>query len=223
VPPEGLVLRGALRAESRRELYNSLFAIGKGGEVVAAYDKRHLVPFGEYVPFRRFFPFLSAVAAGDDFAVGQGAAVLTVGGLPPFRPLICYEGIFAHEIASAGQPRAQWLLNITNDAWFGISPGPYQHFEMARLRAVEQGVPLIRVANTGLSGVVDAMGRVTHLIPLGQEGVEDVLLPQPLPTAPLYGRAPAWPVQLWIGVIASMMGYRLIKSRKKQKSLEALR
>ena len=114
-------------------------------------------------------------------------------GLPPIAATICYEAIFPGEIVptpppSAPPPVPGLILNLTNDAWFGDTPGPRQHFAQARLRAVEEGLPLVRDANTGISGVVDAYGRVTASLPLGVEGILDAALPVRLPGRTLYAR-----------------------------------
>jgi apolipoprotein N-acyltransferase len=112
--------------------------------------------------------------------------LLTIPGAPQALPLICYEAIFPSDLAPTGA-RPGWIINVTNDGWFGISTGPYQHFEQARVRAIEQGLPLVRAANTGISGVVDPVGRVISSLPLGREGVLDAPLPRPI-GAPLYAR-----------------------------------
>ena len=146
--------------------------------VVAIYDKHHLVPFGEYVPFRRLLPTGKLTAGKLDFSPGPGVRTLRLPGLPAFSPLICYEAIFPGRVA-AMVDRPKWLLNITNDAWFGHSAGPHQHFASAMVRGVEEGLPLVRAANTGISAVVDPYGRVLGKLGIGQRGVLDL----PLPTA----------------------------------------
>ncbi len=185
VPPGALLLTGALRGEpvegQVQRLYNSAEAIDHDGNLLASYDKFHLVPLGEYVPLRAVFPFINKITPGDiDFTEGPGPRTLTLPGLPPASPLICYEIIFPGHVVDP-EHRPQWLLNITNDGWFGTSTGPYQHFVSARLRAVEEGLPLVRAANTGISGLIDPYGRVLEEIPLGQAGVRDVPLPAALP------------------------------------------
>src|SRR5207237_4908628 len=117
---------------------------------------------------------------------GDRRRALSVPGAPNLLPLICYEAIFPSEVASAAE-RAGWMLNVTNDGWFGVSPGPYQHFAQARLRAIEEGLPLVRAANTGISAVVDPLGRVIKALPLGTDGVLDAPLPAALPPT-LYAR-----------------------------------
>ncbi len=163
-------------------------AISDAGEVLATYDKARLVPFGEYIPLRWLLPFEKLAEGRGDFARGPGPATIGVPGVPPFQPLICYEAIFPGWTARNGGVRAQWLLNVTNDAWFGRSSGPYQHFQMARTRAVEQGLPLVRAANTGISAVVDPLGRVTARLGLDETGVLDAALPAPLATDTPYSR-----------------------------------
>lgn len=189
-PEAGVTIVGTLRRSPPGEphqAWNSLFAVDAEGRVAATYDKSHLVPFGEYVPFRSILG-LSSVAAGTaDFSPGPGIATLTLPGLPAVSPLICYEVIFPARVTDRDQ-RPRWLLNLTNDGWYGQSPGPYQHFSAARLRAVEEGLPLVRVANTGISAIVDAYGRVIDHLPLGAQGLIDGNLPVPLPSPTLYGR-----------------------------------
>jgi apolipoprotein N-acyltransferase len=188
----GLLFAGADRRtpldDPHIQVWNSLQVIGAGG-IVATYDKRHLVPFGEYMPLR---PLLSVIGLRKltdgtiDFSRGNGPAVLAVPGLPPVRPLICYEDVFADEVGD-GAGRPEWLLNVSNDAWFGISSGPYQHLAMSRFRAVEQGVPLVRATTTGLSAIVDPYGRIVQRLGLDRSGIIDGALPRALdPT--LYSR-----------------------------------
>ncbi|MGD9502333.1 MAG: apolipoprotein N-acyltransferase [Methyloceanibacter sp.] len=164
----------------RNRVYNSVLAIDDTGHVVAGYDKIHLVPLGEYLPFQDFLESLGMMQLTDvrgGFSVGQGPRLLTIPGAPPATPLICYEIIFPHEITESGT-HPGWLLNITNDAWFGSSAGPYQHFHQARVRAVEQGLPVVRAANTGISAMIDPYGRVRAEIGLGRKGIIDADLPK---------------------------------------------
>jgi len=191
VPPGGLLLTGAPRidpdAAGGRRIWNAVQAIRPDGTIVATYDKFHLVPFGEYVPLRGILPIEKITAGVGDFSAGPGIRTLSVPGLPPFSPLICYEGIFPGAVADP-RNRPAWLLNVTNDAWFGISAGPHQHFAAVRLRAVEEGLPLVRAANNGISAVVDPYGRVTARLGLGGEGILDAALPMALPEATFYAR-----------------------------------
>jgi apolipoprotein N-acyltransferase len=191
-PPGGLLLTGAPRGEfaggELARIWNSMVALDPAGHILGTFDKFHLVPLGEYVPLRDLLPFISKITPGSlDFTAGPGPTTLHLPGLPPAGPLICYEVIFPGAVIDRAD-RPAWLLNLTNDAWFGISSGPYQHFVSARLRAVEEGVPLVRAANTGISGVVDAYGRVTARLGLGLSGVLDADLPQPVPGLTLFAR-----------------------------------
>ncbi len=207
VPVGGYLLTGALRtsrsATGQIEVWNSLHAIDRNGRVAATYDKFHLVPFGEYMPFRSVLGFTKLTAGDTDFSAGPGPRSLTLAGLPPLGPLICYEAIFPGRVVAPGD-RPGWLLNVTNDAWFGISSGPYQHFASARMRAVEEGLPLVRVANTGISGVVDAYGRVTARLGLGLEGIVDARLPVAIETPTPFAR---WGNAItWIAVVGIFLG-----------------
>ena len=161
-------------------IYNSVLAVDDEGAVVGHYDKIHLVPFGEYLPFQDFMESLGLMqltGIRGGFTPGSGPRSMAVPGIPAFSPLICYEIIFPDDITSAGV-RPAWFLNLTNDAWFGKSAGPYQHFHQARVRAVEQGLPLVRAANTGISAMIDPYGRILAEIALGDTGTVDATLPR---------------------------------------------
>ncbi|RMD60812.1 MAG: apolipoprotein N-acyltransferase [Alphaproteobacteria bacterium] len=188
VPPGGLLITGAPRVSGeggRERIWNSLFALDSRGAIVGRYDKFHLVPGGEYVPLRGVLGLEKLAPGRMDFTPGPGPKALNLPGLPPVGPLICYEAIFPGQVTAPGA-RPAWLLNITNDAWFGTSAGPYQHFASARLRAVEEGLPLVRAANTGISAVIDGYGRIVARLALGQVGVVDAPLPRPVAGKPLY-------------------------------------
>ncbi|MGH6894076.1 MAG: apolipoprotein N-acyltransferase [Dongiaceae bacterium] len=191
-PPGGLLITGTLRGDPPQgdpeRYWNSLAVIDPDARILAGADKFHLVPLGEYVPLRDILgPLIGKLTAGaGDFSAGPGPVTVRAPGLPPFSPLICYEVIFPGAVTDP-EDRPDWLLNATNDGWFGRSPGPYQHFASARFRAVEEGLPLARAANTGISGMVDPFGRVLATLPLGTEGALDVLLPAPL-AATLFAR-----------------------------------
>ncbi len=152
---------------------NSLMALVGPGEPAAIYDKWHLVPFGEYSP--SWVPVAVQLVHGGGFASGPGPTTLHVPGLPPLGPLICYEAIFPAQTVDAAD-RPDWLVNITNDAWFGNSSGPRQHLAAARLRAVEEGLPLVRAANTGISAAFDAFGREQARLGMGVAGTVVVAL-----------------------------------------------
>ncbi|MGQ0567239.1 MAG: apolipoprotein N-acyltransferase [Gemmobacter sp.] len=162
---------------------NAVLAIGPDGTVLTRYAKHHLVPFGEYVPWRSLLPFQRIVRSLGDFTPGPGPRTLAFGPFPFPGVAICYEVIFpGHVVDEAIRP--DWIFNATNDAWFGTSIGPWQHFASARMRAVEEGLPLVRAANTGISAVVDPFGRVTALLDLGEQGIIDTSLPRPLRATP---------------------------------------
>ena len=194
VEPGGFVVTGAPRISppggAKTRIWNSVIAIDQTGVIAATYDKFHLVPFGEYLPLRGLLGRIGIeklVYGPIDYSAGAGPTTLRLGNLPPLGPLICYEAIFPGAVTDPTD-RPAWLLNVSNDGWYGISAGPHQHFAMARLRSVEEGLPLVRAANTGISGVVDSFGRVVARIGLGESGVVDVTLPQPIETKPIYGR-----------------------------------
>ncbi|MEE3626248.1 apolipoprotein N-acyltransferase [Nitrospirillum sp. BR 11752] len=207
-PPGGLTLTGTLRltpagqpgAEDGTDTYwNSLVVVNDQGQVLDHYDKAHLVPFGEYTPLRRWLPLraVALVSPGNSIlGSGPGPRTLDLPGLPPVSPLICYEVIFpgmvtAQEAGTGGTPkggatkdavppaRPRWLLNVTNDAWYGLTAGPHQHLAIATMRAIEEGLPLVRAANTGISAVVDPYGRELGRLALGTRGVLDLPLPEP--------------------------------------------
>jgi apolipoprotein N-acyltransferase len=194
VPRDGLLITGAPRLDHSgepRRLWNSLHGLDETGAVVGTYDKHHLVPFGEYTPLRPVLGWLGLghlAVGGQGFSAGPGLVTLDLPGLPPFSPLICYEAIFSGRVVAEAGRRPQWLLNLTNDAWFGTSSGPYQHFASARIRAVEEGLPLVRVANSGISAVVDPYGRLLGRLRLNQVGILDSPLPQAARGVTLYAR-----------------------------------
>lgn len=190
LPARTTLITGAVRREDARgarQYFNTMHVfVGQGG-IVASYDKTHLVPFGEYLPLEGVLGALGLrrfVHAPGAFSAGEGRPLLAVPGLPPVLPLICYEAIFPHELNPAGH-RPGLIVNITNDAWFGETFGPSQHFAQARLRAIEQGLPLVRAANTGISGMIDPYGRIVVARPVGVESLTDVFLPKAL-TGTLY-------------------------------------
>jgi apolipoprotein N-acyltransferase len=182
--PHTELITGAVRAAEpvnpeHVRAYNSVYVIDPDGSIRGIYDKVHLVPFGEYLPFQRLLESfglrqLTKVVGG--FLSGDRRRTMDVPGAPRMLPLICYEAIFPGEAVPRGE-RPGWLVNVTNDGWFGISSGPYQHFQQARALAIAEGLPLVRSANTGISGVIDPVGRVIASLPLGTEGVLDARLP----------------------------------------------
>ena len=193
--------------------WNSLQVFDPAGAVLATYDKHHLVPFGEYVPLADLaydWFGLQAFAAqtGNAYSAGPGPQVLNLGPLGRVLPLICYEAVFPQDLRGVARP--DWLLQVTNDAWFGTLTGPWQHAAQARLRAVEQGLPMVRVANTGVTEVVDARGRITAGLPFGAEGFLDAALPGPLPATP-YSRFGETPLLV---LLAGLWAAILVKGRR---------
>ena len=169
------ILAGSIRVVSNTDIRNSLVVTNGPGPASDIYDKWKLVPFGEYMP--KWIPLkITPDVLGAGFTPGPGPATLTVPGLPPFGPLICYEAIFSGQIVDE-KARPQFLVNVTDDSWFGNSAGPRQHFADARLRAVEEGLPLARDANSGITAIIDSDGHVTALLPLGVQGVLVAALP----------------------------------------------
>jgi apolipoprotein N-acyltransferase len=207
VPPGGALLVGGDRYELERQppaAHNTLFVLGEGAQVLARYDKVDLVPFGEFLPFRRIlgkFGLAKLTQGSIDFMPGPGRLTLRFAGLPSPSPLICYEAAFPGT-ATATDDRPAWLVNITNDAWFGRSSGPYQHLAMARMRAVEEGLPLVRAANTGISVVTDAYGRVRARLGLRSNGTIDTILPGALPEASFSRRNAPFDLLGLLGAIA---------------------
>ena len=184
--PDGTTLiTGAIRPPDQppdlkiTRAYNSVYAIGHDGTILSVYDKLHLVPGGEYLPFQSAmeklgFVHLTKVVGG--FIPGSIRRTMSLPNAPRVLPLICYEAIFPGDIVP-GNDRPGWIVNLTNDGWFGISTGPYQHLQQTRMRAIEEGLPIVRVANTGISAVIDSMGRIVARLDLGVEGVLDSGLP----------------------------------------------
>ncbi|MDC0659560.1 apolipoprotein N-acyltransferase [Leisingera sp. SS27] len=191
------VLLGIQREEGGA-YFNSAVLLDADGLPIATYDKAHLVPFGEYVPFGDFMARFGihgfASQAGAGYAAGPGARVMDLP-IGSALPLICYEAVFPQDV-SAAETRPDMLVQITNDAWFGTRSGPYQHLVQARMRALEQGLPMIRAANTGVSAMIAPDGSLLDQLPLGEAGFIDAALPAPLPPT-LYSRTGDWPV-LWL-------------------------
>jgi apolipoprotein N-acyltransferase len=206
-----VLITGAARMEhddrphGRFHYYNSIEVIDRQGLRPERYDKHHLVPFGEYMPLSNLIERIGVsqfVNIPGGFDPGSGTDVIRIPGLPPALAMICYEAVFPNETpAAAGPDRPRWLLNVTDDAWFGLTSGPYQHFAQARLRAVELGLPLVRAANTGVSAVTDGFGRILAETALGSETVLDSPLPEPI--------APTWQAR-WGSASAALFGLALL-------------
>jgi apolipoprotein N-acyltransferase len=217
--PQGTTLiTGAIRApetaagQEVARAYNSVYVIDHEGAILGIYDKVHLVPFGEYLPFQDFLERLGLTQLTKirgGFIAGDRRRPMDVPGAPRMMPLVCYEAIFTEDAVPSGQ-RPGWLVNVTNDAWFGISSGPYQHFQQARVLAIAEGLPLVRAANNGISAVIDPAGRIIRSLPLGAEGVLDAPLPAAL--APTLfartGELPAYLLVAFAGVIVIRRRFR---------------
>jgi len=215
-----VLLAGVVREEQQPGAaeplyYNSIYAINDRGEITDAVDKVHLVPFGEYLPLEKWLRGLGlqeVVEMPGGFTMATRRHSLQVTDTLSFLPLICYEAIFPSELAYSGK-KASAILNVTNDAWYGDTPGPYQHFRQAQLRAVEQGLPLIRAANNGLSAVVDPYGRITDGLALDAVGVIDASLPSGVD--PFWGTPPG-STQTWgilIVLLAISWGFAVVSQR----------
>ena len=207
------LIMGIQRREGSR-YYNSLVTLDSDASIGAVYDKFHLVPFGEYIPWGDTLAKIgiSAFAAqeGNGYSPGHGPSIMQAGGeIPAFQPLICYEAIFPQHLRAV-EGRPEWLLQATNDAWFGQFSGPYQHLEQAQLRAIESGLPLIRAANTGVSAVIDAHGTIRASLDMGQQGKIDANLPASLPETfwIRWGNAPV------LTLLAAILGAALLSRRR---------
>ncbi len=220
--PQGTVLiTGAIRAPEAASgplvtrAYNSIYVIGHDGSILSVYDKVHLVPFGEYLPLQNLLERLGLMQltkVRGGFIPGDRRRAVGAPGAPNFVPLVCYEIIFPGDAVPRNE-RAGWLLNLTNDGWFGASAGPYQHFQQARVRAIEEGLPLVRAANTGISAVVDPLGRVLKALPLGTEGVLDSGLPRPVSPTP-YARLGDGPA----GILVALALVLVFRARTRRPS-----
>jgi apolipoprotein N-acyltransferase len=194
--PKGTVLiTGSVRAPDVppgvriTRAYNSIYVIDHDGTVLSVYDKLHLVPFGEFLPFQDWMEKMGLVQltkVQGGFIPGTRRRAMTIPNAPSALPLICYEAIFPGDVAMR-EDRPGWIVNLTNDGWFGISTGPYQHLQQTRMRAIEEGLPVVRAANTGISAVIDPVGREVSRLGLGLEGVLDSGLPTAIPPT-IYAR-----------------------------------
>jgi apolipoprotein N-acyltransferase len=215
LPPNGVLIVGAARAASVAptpgmiHAYNSIYVIDHTGAILSVYDKLHLVPFGEYLPFQDTLESLGLMQltkVHGGYIPGTVRKPISVPGAPPFLPLICYEIVFPGDVVPPGE-RPGWMVNVTNDGWFGQSSGPYQHLQQARVRAIEEGLPLVRAANTGVSAVVDPLGRIVRSLPLGTEGVLDSPLPRAIAPTP-YARLGDSPIGIVMLAALSLLFWR---------------
>ena len=206
--PQGTVLiTGGIRPPDQpagtqiTRAYNSLYVIDHDGTILSVYDKLHLVPGGEYLPFQSMMEklgFTQITKVRGGFIPGDRRRSMAVPNAPRMLPLICYEAIFPGDIVPRGD-RPGWIVNLTNDGWFGISTGPYQHLQQSRVRAIEEGLPVVRSANTGISAVIDPVGRIVAHLNLGVEGVLDSALPRSL-QATVYARVQDIPAAIIVAL-----------------------
>jgi len=202
-----VLLTGATRArdvDDERRYYNSLYVFAHGGHPVTVYDKFHLVPFGEYLPLGDLLSQLGLkklVGVAGDFSTGDGPQTIDVPGAPQASPLICYEILFPGQVVA--DERARWIVNITDDSWFGPWAGPRQHLLVAQTRAIEEGLPVIRAANTGISAVIDGFGRIRTRLELGRAGFLDSGLPAAIEPTPF---ARAGQLGFWLLVLSCIAG-----------------
>jgi apolipoprotein N-acyltransferase len=207
-----------IQRRNAQQFYNSMVLLDAQGELAGLYDKHHLVPFGEYIPFGsvlgKFGLHGFAAKEGGGYSAGPGPELLDLGALGRALPLICYEAVFSQNVSGAPE-RPDFLLQITNDAWFGGFSGPYQHLAQARMRAIEQGLPMIRVANTGISAMIDARGQIVAQLGLGEAGFIDATLPVKLPPT-VYAKSGDVPIILLIALslIALIAGKLPLSSLK---------
>ena len=193
VPPKGYLITGLVRYEFESAYdyrpLNSMFILNKQGEIVDFYDKSHLVPFGEYMPLRKFLPdwIKPITQTVADFKSGKAHKVFKLKNYPSFGALICYEIIFPSEIINPSN-KPEFLVNLTNDGWYGDSSGPRQHLVSTQLRAVEEGITIIRAANTGISAVISPIGKIVAFLPLNHKNILDITLPKQLSLPTLYGK-----------------------------------
>ncbi|HEX3984826.1 MAG TPA: apolipoprotein N-acyltransferase [Acidisoma sp.] len=209
VGPDVTVVSGMLRFGANDTIYNSVGVVRGPGPLLATYDKWHLVPFGEYQP--HWLPL--QILPGQGFTPGTGPKTLHVPGIPPIGPIICYESVFSGQIIKESD-RPDWIALVTNDAWFGNSSGPRQHLAAGRLRAVEEGLPLARAANTGISAIFDASGREIKRIEMERQGFIVAPLPGPLP-ATRFSHWGLWAPAL-LAVLATALGAALAARKRRR-------
>lgn len=221
IPENGTLVTGAPRKDiEKRQYFNSVQALSSSGKITGIYDKEHLVPYGEYLPLRQFLvdsgisKFIPVLDSMSDFTAGSNpsSGTLKIGKLPAARTLICFEIAFPLEVEK-GQS-FDWILNLTNDGWFGNTSGPYQHLVISRTRAIEQGKSVIRAANTGISAVIDGYGRIIDQLPLNQSGIIDSEIPSPLENRTPYvilGETPLVIISILL-IVLSFLRHRQITS-----------
>jgi apolipoprotein N-acyltransferase len=211
----GTLIAGSLRRDGDN-VFNSVQFVDSAGVITATYDKWRLVPGGEFLPFESFLEplgFRRVVTVPGSFQAGRGPATITVNGLPPVSPSVCYEAVFPHYFVDS-RNRPAWIANVTNDAWFGNSTGPHQHLAQLRLRAIEQGLPAFRAANTGISAIIDPFGRYVARLAAGTAGYIDWPISAALAPTP-YARFGDWIfLVLTVATVVGAAGLRGLSSRE---------
>ena len=222
VPENGYLVTGLVRYKF--DIYqnyyplNSMYVIDKYGEIIASYDKSHLVPFGEYIPLRQYLPsFIRPITnVIGNFISGNGPTKIEIPGQPSLGALICYEVIFPHKIINQ-EKRPQWLINLTNDGWYGNSSGPYQHLVSTRMRAVEEGITIARAANTGISALISPYGVILGELALNYTGILDINLPKISEFSTPYSRIGNLPVLLFCVLLILTASILALYKRKPNK------
>ena len=213
LPPEAELLTGALRREQKPDgtesVYNSVYHLNAAGTIQGAYDKMHLVPFGEYLPKQDWLEALGLeqlTAQKSGFQSGSHRTLLDLGKWGSILPIICYEVAFSSEILSYPQGAA-WIVNVTNDAWFGSTSGPWQHLQLSRMRAVETGLPMVRVANTGVTALIDSTGQIIDHLSLEKDGILQQKVPPSLPKT-MYATYGNWLfLCIWVLLLLTTLGF----------------
>lgn len=214
MPKGSLLVAGSLRAENKGlDVYNSLMVFNYAFELQEYYDKKRLFPFGEYSPHREFLASIGfeQELTGYGFVFGKGSRILELGNLPDAGALICYEAIFPGDIIPTGN-RPDWLVNVSNDAWFGDSIGPWQHLDQVVVRAIEEGLPIARSTNTGISALIDANGRILSMLKMGERRALDIRLPPPAPET-VYSRIGNVPMFAATFLLLLLSGWTMLRRR----------
>jgi len=219
--PQSLLIFGTMRLDRdhpKARIFNTLYVLSRENGIEGFYDKNHLLPFGEYVPFsdlvEKFFPIKAMTGGGMNFSSGKEIKEFFLPfSLPGFIPSICYEAIFPKYYTNA-KVCPRWIINITNDAWFGQSTGPYQHFQMSRLRAIETGLPVVRVATTGISGVIDSYGRILSTCALNKKCIISTYLPKSIESPTLFSIYGHWLIFFFLITIWLLL-FSIYRMKKK--------
>jgi apolipoprotein N-acyltransferase len=193
--------------------HNSIIVVDNSSSIIETYDKQHLVPFGEYIPLSDIFD-ISPIIGFSGLEKGEGSNVITPPDGPAFIPQVCYEAIFP-SLAKPNEPgkSPQWIVNATNDAWYGDTAGPHQHLKKASFRAIEQGMPMVRSANTGISAIIDSYGRIIEHIEFGKQGQIVSSLPKTTSQQTLYSKTGDIPYFVTVRILLRISLVRLVKSK----------